>query len=78
MLTIQLPEDVERVVAVHARRQNTTPEAVVLAALRQRFLFGDDDIFTPRDEWEAGVLNIGTDCGVSLSDEDLSSERLYD
>ena len=34
--------------------------------------------FVPRDEWERRLLAIGTDCGVSLSDEALSSEGLYD
>ena len=34
--------------------------------------------FLPRDEWGAKPLSIGTDCGVSLSDEALSSEGIYD
>ena len=34
--------------------------------------------FVPRDDWERRLLAIGTDCGVSLSDEALSSDGLYD
>ncbi len=32
----------------------------------------------PRDEWERQLLALASDCGVSLSDEALSREALYD
>ena len=32
----------------------------------------------PRDEWERRLLSIATDCGVSLSNEAVSSEGLYE
>ena len=32
----------------------------------------------PRDEWERHLRQAASDCGVSLSDEALSSEGLYD
>ena len=32
----------------------------------------------PRDEWERLLRSIPIDCGVSLSNEALSSEGLYD
>ena len=32
----------------------------------------------PRDEWERRLLSAASDCGVSLSNEALSSEGLYD
>jgi hypothetical protein len=32
----------------------------------------------PRDEWERRLRSIATDCGVSLTDEQLSREELYD
>lgn len=35
-------------------------------------------LLAPRDEWERRLRAIGTDCGVSLSDEALSREELYD
>ncbi len=32
----------------------------------------------PRDDWERLLREAATDCGVSLSDEDLSSEGIYE
>jgi len=32
----------------------------------------------PRDEWERGLLAAASDCGVSLSNEAVSSEGLYE
>jgi hypothetical protein len=32
----------------------------------------------PRDEWERRLLSIATDCGVSLSNEALGREQMYD
>jgi hypothetical protein len=32
----------------------------------------------PRDEWERRLLAIATDCGVSLSNEALGREEMYD
>jgi hypothetical protein len=34
--------------------------------------------FEPRDEWERGLIAMGRNCGVSLSNEAVSSEGLYD
>jgi len=34
--------------------------------------------FQPRDDWERRILAMGRDCGVSLSDEALSREEIYD
>lgn len=48
-----------------------------MEALRDRFLPKVISI-EPRDEWERRLLEAATDCGVSLSNEALSSERLYE
>ena len=32
----------------------------------------------PRDEWERRLLSAASDCGVSLSNEALSREEMYD
>jgi len=32
----------------------------------------------PRDEWERELMSLASDCGVSLSDQALSRENLYD
>ncbi len=34
--------------------------------------------FQPRDEFERLLMSLGTDCGVSLSDEALSSDGIYE
>jgi predicted DNA-binding antitoxin AbrB/MazE fold protein len=38
----------------------------------------DPEALQPRDEWERGLLAAARDCGVSLSNEAVSSEGLYD
>jgi hypothetical protein len=35
-------------------------------------------LLVPQDEWERRLRSIATDCGVSLSNEALSREELYD
>lgn len=50
---------------------------VALNALRERFLAPTERI-GPRDEWERSLLEAATDCGVSLSNEAVSSEGLYE
>lgn len=35
-------------------------------------------LLEPRDEWERRLRAIATDCGVSLSNEALSREEMYD
>lgn len=80
-MTIQLPPDLEMVVNGEALRLGTTPATLVEQALRQHFsqhvpqrLALDE----PRDEWERKLRAIARPCGVSLTDEALSSEGLYD
>jgi hypothetical protein len=60
-----------------ARKQGVAPEVLALTALRERFLTPAPR-FQPRDEWERRLLEIASDCGVSLSNEALSSEGLYE
>ena len=60
-----------------AQKQGVAPEVLALNALRERFLTRRLPL-EPQDEWERGLLAIGTDCGVSLTNEALSSEGLYE
>ena len=60
-----------------SRQQGVAPEVVALTALRERFL-GMAAVLQPRDEWERRLLGLARDCGVSLSDEAVSSEGIYD
>lgn len=58
-----------------ANRQGVSPEALALKALRDRFVLPS---ITPRDAWERLLLEAASDCGVSLSNQAVSSEGLYD
>jgi hypothetical protein len=60
-----------------ARKQGVAPEALALQALRVRFLPPVAKIPT-RDEWARRLRSAATDCGVSLPNEAVRSEGLYD
>jgi hypothetical protein len=50
---------------------------LVIAALRDR-LGSQARTIEPRDDWERLIVQAGSNCGVSLPDEALSSEGLYE
>ncbi len=80
-MNVTLTPDLEQALVLRARQHGTTPEAVVLDAIRDKL--GSEaaelaNLLEPRDEWEERLLRVGTPCGVSVSDETLSSEGLYD
>jgi predicted transcriptional regulator len=75
-MVITLEPDLEAVLNQLARTQGVEPEHLALQALRERFLRPVPPI--KQDEWERDVLAAGSDCGVSLSNEAVSSEGLYD
>ena len=76
-MVLTLGADLEKTLIEIARRQGVAPEELALKVLRDRFL-GAASLDEPRDEWEARLRRIATDCGVSLSDSALSSEGLYE
>jgi predicted transcriptional regulator len=76
-MVITLSPELESALNELARKQKVTPESLALDALRKSFLVPKPK-FEPRDEWERGLLEAATDCGVSLSNEALSSEGLYE
>ena len=80
-MTIQLPADLGNAVAGEARRLGTTPERYVEQALRQQLSANSVAPAKPGepcDDFETWLRSIARPCGVSLSDEALSSEGLYD
>jgi hypothetical protein len=77
-MVITLDPALEAALNERARKQGVTPEALVVKALRERFLPPPPPPIEPRDEWERRLLSVASDCGVSLSNEDLSRENLYD
>jgi hypothetical protein len=76
-MVISLDPALEAALNEAARLQGIPLETLALHALRERFLAPKPPI-EPRDEWERRLLAVATDCGVSLSNEAVSSEGLYD
>jgi predicted transcriptional regulator len=77
-MVITVDPDLETALNDLARKHGVAPELLALQALRERFLAPALRIQQPRDEWERRLRSAATDCGVSLSDEDVSSEGLYE
>ena len=80
-MTITLTPDLEQKLARKAQELGTTPENFVLSKIQQEFTETApkrQPPFEPQDEWERRLLGIGIDCGVSLSNEAVSSEGLYE
>jgi hypothetical protein len=76
-MVISLGPELEAALNEAARRQGVAPEELAVQALRERFV-GTGAQLQPRDEWERRLLEAATDCGVSLSNEAVSSEGIYD
>ena len=75
-MVITINSDLEGALNTAAKRQGVTPQELATTTLRERFLRPLP--YEPRDEWERGLLAAAIDCGVSLSNEAVSSEGLYD
>ena len=76
-MVIELEPALESALNEQAQKQGIAPEFLALNALRQRFL-PHKLPFEPRDEWERRLLSIAKHSGVSLSNEAVSSEGIYD
>jgi len=85
-MTIQLPADLQSAITDEARRLSVSPAQLVEQTLRQHFAASacqeltaqQPPLLEPRDDWERRLRAIAIPCGISLSNEDLSSEGLYD
>ncbi|MBY0227660.1 MAG: hypothetical protein K2W96_00125 [Gemmataceae bacterium] len=76
-MTITITHELESALKEAAERRGTDAETLALETLRSNFVKPKKpDI--PHEEWIAGLRAMAIDCGVSLSDEDLSRERMYD
>ena len=76
-MVVTLTPQLEAVLSEQARQRGVAPEALALDALRERFLPVSAPL-EPRDEWERRLLGMAKDCGVSLSNEALSREEMYE
>ena len=71
-VTIEIADEIIE----QARKHGTTPEKFVLDAVREKLAHAAHEL--SNDEWTQLIKNIGAPAGVSLSDEAVSSESLYD
>jgi hypothetical protein len=76
-MVITVGPDLEAALNEVARKRGVAPEELAINALRERFL-APALRPQPQDEWERRLRSAATDCGVSLSNEAVSSEGLYD
>jgi hypothetical protein len=79
-LTIELPPEVEEALRDEAKSRDSTPEELAAEAVRQRFAGRSkhDPSRLSSEERLALLRSIGRPAGVSVPDEALSSEGLYD
>jgi len=75
-MVLTLPPNLEAALSEQARRQGIAPEALALDVLHRHLIPAAPP--APADEWERRLLGAASDCGVSLPNEALSREALYD
>jgi hypothetical protein len=76
-MVIILDPELEAALSQQARQQGIDTETLVVAALRDRFL-GSAIRDAPRDDWEQLLIEVASDCGVSLPNSALTAEGLYE
>ena len=79
-MTITLTPEIEAGLTAKAQTQGTTPERLALERLRKEFAAENVivNLREPRDEWERILQTASSPCGVSLSNEAVSSEGIYE
>lgn len=75
-MEIPIDSALQAVLTEAARRQGVPPEVLALRVLRERFL--TTHAIRPQDEWERQLLGLARPCGVSLSDEALGRDEMYE
>jgi hypothetical protein len=75
-VTITLPPQLESALAARATERGIAPEELAVELLSA--YFPPDPPPIPHDEFVRLLQSAATDCGVSLSNEALSSDGLYD
>ena len=75
-MTITLGPELEAALSEAAWREGVSPGTLALNVLRERFL--PRPAIQAQDDWERELRALAKDCGVSLSNEALSREQLYE
>ena len=76
-MELKLEPALEAALKAQAQKEGIAPEDLAIKTLSEKFKAREWPI-EPRDEWERGLLSIAIDCGVSLTNEQLSREHMYD
>ncbi len=76
-MTLTLPFDIERMLAIRARESGDTPEQLALETLRRSLAIHAPEILSDTS-WTDRLHRLAAPAGVSLSDEALSREALYE
>ena len=76
-MVITLDSQLEAALIESARKRGVSPNDLAVNALRERFMAATPENLT-HEEWRQRLRSAATNCGVSLSHEDLGSEWLYD
>ncbi len=74
-MVLNLSADLESFLNEAASRQGVTAEELAIEALKDRFV---RPLVQPQDDWGRTLLAASCDCGVSLSNEAVSSEGIYE
>lgn len=75
-MVITLPSHLESALADQAQRRGVAPETLALDLLQRHLLPAVPP--TPIDEWKRRLFAAAVDCGVSIPDDALSSDGMYD
>ncbi|GEM_PF-2115805 len=83
-MTINLDHDLEVALVDAARLVGTDPAKLAIDSLKQRFVVKPAD-FTrslrskeDQEMWVRRLIDSAKDCGIVLTDEQLSREHIYD
>jgi len=76
-MMITIGPELQAALAAAAARHGTDPETLAVETLRGTFVPMMPQPMTD-EEWIKGLRGAAIDCGVSLSDEDVSREAMYD
>lgn len=81
-MTIAFTPELEAAIMQEAQRDGKTPEDLVLEAVQEKFVTRSHspvlELREPRDEWERLLRSAASPAGVSLTDEQLSREVMYE
>ena len=75
-MVIAISRELEAALQRQAEQRGVTPEELAVSVLQSRLM--PKSMREPQDDWERQLRSLSMDCGVSLSNEAVSSEGIYD